>query len=1201
MMGTQQVDGRWGWARVVLALGLQLATLVSLPSARADDAPEPPELRELRLEPAALTRRPGATANLRAIGIFDDESERDLTSECTFESRDPDVAEVSGRIVRAISEGTATIRAEHGPTGIRSDNGLEVVVPGIVSIALSPAQAVLSGGQSVQVRAIAELSSGDTGFDVTELVEWTSSRAEVASVSNSAGSRGRVQALTRGETEISARDPASGTRSEKEALIVEVTSDSGGGGGGGGALDIREMTVDPETLSLLPGETASVVVRALLADGTTVNVTSACTFESTRARSVTVASDGSVSALESGRARVRVRHPDGGAARRDLDVWVGEVEQITLSPASATLEVGATQAFAALATYDNGRSADITRRVRWAVRDGRVASVGAEGAATGLVTGILAGDTSVWAHDPISGEQSSAKLGRVAVLEPGGNPPIEPGEEAPEDVRALEDLVFEPSLLHLLPGESRPVRVLAVYRDGSRRDVTPRVEIRARNVRVAEVDAAGLVTARGGGVSELRARDPLSRRTARTSAVVTVASLVGLRIDPPAAALALDTTIQLRALADYDDGSTGVEATALVAWESSREAIATVDDESARGLVHAVRDGVADIRCEDPVSRIRCDRATGRITVGTPEPGEGPQPGDLVGLTVEPQQLALEVGEIATITAKLVHADGSTTPVSDGLRFASMARGIAATASGGRVQARRGGATEIEVVHTPSGLATRLPVIVRLIERIYLDPPTLTLRPGQRAALRAFADLNDGTRGIDVTARVRWTSLDRGIVELDGDMAGAVRAVVNGSTRVEIRDDHSNTRSDASTGTIRVADSLRRLTIAPALAVGRLGDTLTFNAIGTFDDGATTDLSTDVIWRVSPAGAATVDATGHVRILQAGSSITLRATDMLSGVSSTLSQGDARIDIAGALVGLQVGNGTLSDTPLSLTLAPSETFQLVLLGVDGGVAPPLDISARAEWTSSDPDKVSVGETGLVTCLRDGQATISANDPETGLTSSATLGDTTVTCGGAAVALRIEPAVLALDYGKTKQMRAFRVYADGHETDVTYKVLWSSSNPEGVSVVESGATAGRAAAHDDVVATITAHDPAFDLSSDDSGGGNGVITVRKTRTLLEIFPIFPESADPDDVWRGPVGEILRLKARVTFATGVTQGVNLRVQWLSSDTQIVQMGDGVSLPINNGYMVRAGETTITALWPADETSVELRATIDVEVTN
>ena len=1167
--------------------------------------PEGSPLRGLRIEPATASLAPGATLTLRAFGVYEDETERDLTSECTFASNRPEVVSVSGNRLRALREGNVKIAAEHTPTGEAADDEAEIEVPGIEALTLSPTTAILSGGQSVQIRALAQLADGQSGIDVTELLEWGSTRGTVGSVSNTAGSRGRVKGHLIGTTEIEARDPSSGTRSERDAVLVEVTSDDpaggGGGGGGGGALDIRDLVLEPTDLNLLTGETHRVVVRAQLGDGSTLDVTSACTFESTRARSATVSTGAVVAGVGAGRARIRVRHSNGAKASRDLEVWVGEIEQIALTPIGAVLELGASRAFSALATYDNGRSADITTRVRWSLKNVTIASVGTEGAAAGRVTATNLGETILWAHDPLSGERSPDNAGQIIVVAEGGVPPTEPGEETPEDLRALQDLVFEPSLLHLLPGESRPVRVIAVYRDGSRRDISDRVEVLPRNRRVVEVDASGLVTALSGGSSELQARDPDSRRSARTPGHVTVASLVGLRIDPPSVTLARDETVQFRALADYSDGSRGVDVTTLVNWESNRDDIATVDQSDRRGLVTALRDGVSEIGCEELHSRFSCDRSTGTVTVGTPPPGEEPVPGDIVDLVIEPPQLAMELGSIATVSVLLLHADGSTTPVTENLRMISMARSIVATASGGKLQARRGGSTEVEVTHQTTGLTKRFAVLVRTIERIYVDPPSITLRSGQAVQLRALADMNDGTHGVDVTAQVRWDSLDRSVVEMDREIAGRVIGIAAGSVRVEIRHDASRTRSDASTGTIRISDTLRRLSITPALTSGRVGDQVAFNAIGTFADGATTDITTDVIWRVTPIEAGTVDEAGRVRILQGGSPIIVRAADLRSGLSSTLSGGDGRIDVTAAVLGLQVGTGTLTQTPTTITLAPGETARLVALAIDGSTAAPLNVSARVIWASTDAAAVSVEATGLVTCQRDGQAVISATDPVTGLVSTNSLGNTTVVCGGAAVALRIEPAVYDLDYKKTRQLRAFRVYLDGHEVEVTYKVNWSSADPKAVSVVATGASGGRVTAHDDAIVTISAHDPAFDLSSDDNGGGNGVITVRKTRTRLQIFPIYPVSADSDGVWRGPIGQIVRLKAKVTYATGATQGVNLRVQWISSAPTVVQMGDGVILPINNGTMLRAGETTITALWPPDEASAgALSDTIEVEVT-
>ena len=79
--------------------------------------------------------------------------------------------------------------------------------------------------------------------------------------------------------------------------------------------------------------------------------------------------------------------------------------------------------------------------------------------------------------------------------------------------------------------------------------------------------------------------------------------------------------------------------------------------------------------------------------------------------------------------------------------------------------------------------------------------------------------------------------------------------------------------------------------------------------------------------------------------------------------------------------------------------------------------------------------------------------------------------------------------------------------------------------------------------------------------------------------------------------------MSLKAKVWYASGATQGVNLLVDWTSSDVSVVEMGIGRTssseFKVNQGRFLSPGEVEITATWPADEFSDELSNTIEVEV--
>jgi hypothetical protein len=1175
-----------------------------------------PEIRDLRIEPAELTLAPGEQATLRVYALYGDDTESLLSSGVVFELSDSDVARIEGFVLTALHGGDSRIRAEHPESGAHEEDPAIVTVLKVTSLAISPASVSLVAGRTTQLRALATLENGATGVDITEGVDWESRKRTVAKVSNLPGSKGLVSAMDSGRAEISIEDPESGEKSEKNSMFVDVTGSGGGDDGDDEDSDIDKLVVEPSSGGLLPGETIQLRVIAEYEDGSSADVTSECTFRSRRDKTAEVSSAGLVTAGESGSAKISIEHSSGISPRNAAEFWVGEVEQLTLEPKNPVLVVGDTLAMRVIATFDNGRSADLTQQVSWDSGKTRVASVGDSAGAKGRLTARTSGETLIVARDRESGAKTSKDEGSVIVVEEGQDPEtIVPDPEKERSLRDIKNLIFDPAVLHLRPGESRTVRVTAVYDDGWTEDVSEHVELRSRNRRVVEVGDDTLVTALDGGDSEVRARYRDAGRKSRVGLEVQVSRLASLRITPAAIGLKPGESMQLRAMATYDDGSAEVDVTELVEWDSSRHSVAAVDNAAMKGLLTGLAEGKTDIQIEDPLSRTRSDRSNGRVEVGDDVDPSGPagSADQIVGLAFDPPVLSLAVGGTAAFDVLGILGDGSRIPLDIGeLRLNIASRRVASLEKEGEVFGRRGGSTELHTEHRASGTEAALPISVREIIRLEIDPADAAVRLGATLQLRALAEMNDGTTGLDVTDQVEWRSRDRSTVSVEdrGDPSpGLLTGIAAGTGQIEVRHGASRTTSDASTGNVIVVEHLERIYVEPTRVFADVGKDIQFQAFAIFADGSTVEVTKAVVWTVSDLTIATISADGSLTVRGAGETV-VKATDLATGVSSTLSNGDASLSTSGepgsgggAPIRLQIStlpNEVLS-SPANVVLTSGESTQLyALLSVEGEPYP-FDRTDDSVWFSTNANAVPV-ENGRITCRESGSARISVALADGSLTSGGPLGDVDVDCTSAdVVELLIRPDSVDVDYGDTKQLRAYRIYANGSELEVTRKVIWESERPAAVSVIESGEQGGKVTAHGDDIVKIIAYDADFDISSDDTNA-NSEIGVRKTRTRLEIFPIYP-LADPDGIHRGYVGQLMIMKAKVWFKSGVTQGVNLKVIWTSSDPATILMGTGLTsssaFKVNQGNMLRPGEVTLTAAWPADEFSSDLEAEIELEV--
>ena len=161
-------------------------------------------LASIEVTPADASIADGTTQLFKATGVFTDASTQDLTEQVTWDSSNDEVATVSNAdpkgLATAVDPGTATVSATFD--GLTGDTTL-TVTPTLVSIAVTPAGPSIANGLTQQFTATG-LYSDDSTPDITAEVTWASSNVAVATVSDTAGSKGLATAVGAGSTNVSA-------------------------------------------------------------------------------------------------------------------------------------------------------------------------------------------------------------------------------------------------------------------------------------------------------------------------------------------------------------------------------------------------------------------------------------------------------------------------------------------------------------------------------------------------------------------------------------------------------------------------------------------------------------------------------------------------------------------------------------------------------------------------------------------------------------------------------------------------------------------------------------------------------------------------------------------------------------------------------------------------------------------------------------
>lgn len=138
--------------------------------------------------------------------------------------------------------------------------------------------------------------------------------------------------------------------------------------------------------------------------------------------------------------------------------------------------------------------------------------------------------------------------------------------------------------------------------------------------------------------------------------------------------------------------------------------------------------------------------------------------------------------------------------------------------------------------------------------------------------------------------------------------------------------------------------------------------TQNYIATGHYSDASSQDISGEVTWSSSETATATINATGQATAVAPGTSV---ITASLNSVFAT-----TNLTVAEPLL------LTISLTPGDTTIRYGNRSEISATGTyeDGSMQ---DISQTVNWSSSDPIKISIDNTGIVTAEDVGRATLFA--------------------------------------------------------------------------------------------------------------------------------------------------------------------------------------------------------------------------------
>jgi uncharacterized protein YjdB len=914
-----------------------------------------PTLTSISVTPSTWSPNVGGTQAFAATGTYSDGSTADLTISVTWSSTAATVVSVSNATgakgqATALAAGTAQIQATL--SGVTGSATVTVSASPLTSITVTPNPLAVVLGLTSSLVATATYQNG-VAQDVTAQAAWTSADNTVASVSNAAGTAGQVKGLAAGNTTVTAT--YSGKSGTASVTVSQAT--------------LTSITVSPATATVSAGRTQQFAATGSYNNGASVDLTTQVTWSSSDIAVAQVSnassSHGLATALVAGTAKITATLGtiSGGAT---LTVDAPLLASITISPISASVDVGRSQSFTATAVYENGTTSRIGGGGTWTSSNPSVATIDTQGP-PGVATGVAAGTTTITVT--YQGKSASASLTVTAVA-------------------VLVQITITPQAPpSILVGATQQFQASAVYSDGNTNDITNAVSWTTSDAKVASISNApsrdggrpgggggnpGLATGIGAGtatITAVYAGTCTVSCTATATLTVRAPTATGLAITPTSATVRVNGTQQFTALLTYDDG-TSETLTTGVSWTTSDGAVASISSgngggpggRGGGGLATGIAAGTVKI-----TATYDTWTATASLTVVAAKP---------TALVVTPATAQVTVNSTQAFVATLVYDDGTTSVVTPLADWASSDVSVATVSSGngggpggggpggggGTATALGVGTTKITASYSGfSGTAT-LTVTDPPISYVQVTPTNTNLPVGATQQFTATAVFTDFTTR-NVTAQATWasTSASVAVVTSSGANAGRASALAEGTTTI------SATYNGVSGATIlTIAKSVKSISVTPTNPTTVLGVSLPFTATATLSNDTSLLVTSSAAWVTSDTSVATVTPAGIATPAKAGSA-TITAT---------------YLGVSGSSV-LTVSAATLSSiriTPSPLSLASGNGAQLTATGTYSDAASH-DLTQVVTWLSSSPTFAVVsnanGSRGLLTALAAGSTNVTA--------------------------------------------------------------------------------------------------------------------------------------------------------------------------------------------------------------------------------
>ncbi len=740
----------------------------------------------------------------------------------------------------------------------------------------------------------------------------------------------------------------------------------------------------------------------------------------------------------------------------------------------------------------------------------------------------------------------------------------------------------------LYKGDKLSLIVEGIYSDGSKSLLKDEMKWHLSTEDTAVINKGILTGVNSGNVEVKASYKGIESNIIRVNVIDVVLSSIKISVDSASYTTSDVSTykggkLSLIAEGIYSDGLKSL-LTNEVQWHLSIEDTAVINN---KGILTGINSGNVELKAsykgiESNIINVSInDAVLSSINIS------------IKSMLPDASDASIHSGGQLLLAAEGVYSDGSTLPLTNGLKWHSSTLDIAQINNKGVLTGVNTGGVEVKASY--QGIESNiinvsitdaiLSSINISIKSMSSDASDASIYRGDKLSLAAEGIYSDGSTS-PLTNEVNWHSSAVGIAQIDdkGVLTGihsgnvdvkasyegiesniinvsitnAVLPSIVNTKRVEVKAPYegieSNIDNASITDAVLSSINISIKSMSPdANGVSIYGSASIYNggqlslaAEGVYSDGSTLPLTNKVKWHASAVDIVQIDDKGILTGINTGG-VEVKAS--YKGIESRI-------------INVRITDAILSSINISVkSLSPDASIYSggkLSLGAEGiysdGSTSPL--TNKVTWHSSAVDIAQIDDKGILTGVSTG--TIDVKASYEGIESNIiNIRITDAILSSIAISVKSPSPDASIYSGGQLSFAAEGIYSDGSTSSLTNKVTWHSSAIDIAQIDEKGILTG-------------VNTGGVEVKASYKGIESRIINVRITDAIISSITIsvkaLPSDASEASIYSG--GK-LSFAAEGIYSDGSTSPLTNKVTWYSSAVDIAQIDDkGILTGLNTG---------------------------------